>query len=148
MVSAQQLGAELRSFDGRRKTVQAMRRALTREVGPTRAAVKASALATLPGSNGLNVWVSKARVTVKISYASRSAGIRLTGSRKSRADKSDLTRIDAGAVRHPSWGRRGPGQWHTQAVTPGWWSDPMDAADGFRAAVDEEVDRALNEIRG
>jgi hypothetical protein len=74
--------------------------------------------------------------------------VRLQGSRKSARDKSDLRRIDAGRVRAPSWGRRGPGAWHVQAVTPGWWSTPLIADDTFRDAVDGEVDRALNELRG
>lgn len=147
-VTAEQLARELRAFDGRRQLVQAMRRGLNRAVKPVRASIRAHALSILPAGNGLAAWVAAARITVKISYASRSAGVRLTGSRKSLRDKSDLTRIDAGRVRAPSWGRRTPGNWHTQAVTPGWFTEPASADAGFRDTVDQEVDQALGVIRG
>jgi hypothetical protein len=146
-VTAEQLAAELRAFDGRRKIVQAARRGLTRAAKPTVAKVRAHALAILPSSGGLGAWVSNAKIGVKIGYTSRSAGIKLRGSRKSLRDKSDLNAIDGGTVRHPSWNRRGRGQWHDQAVTAGWWSDPLEDADDLVEAVDRQVDEILGEIR-
>lgn len=147
-VSAEQLAAELKAFDGRRALVQAMRRGLNRAVPPVRAAIQAHALEILPGRNGLAAWVAAARVTVRIGYAGRTAGVRLVGSRKSTRLKSDLTRIDAGRVRAPSWGRRTPGSWHSQAVTAGWFSTPAGDDQGFRDTVEVEVDQALEVIRG
>lgn len=146
-VSAEQLAAELRAFDGRRALVQAARRGITRALPAVRRAVKASAMETLPAGGGLNAWVAAARLAVKISYASRSAGIRLRGSRKSTADKSDLTGIDAGKVRAPSWGRRSSAAWHTVTVTPGWFTRPVSDDTGFRDHVDAVVDQTLEAIR-
>lgn len=146
-VSAEQLAAELRAFDGRRALVQAARRGITRALPGVRKAVKAHALEILPSGGGLAGWVAAARIGVKISYASRSAGIRLRGSRKSIADRSDLAGIDAGKVRAPSWGHRTAAAWHTVAVTPGWWSTPVAADEGFRDHVDQVVDETLEAIR-
>lgn len=147
-ITAQQLAAELRAFSGRRVIVQSMRRALTRAARPVTAEVRAHAEEILPHRGGLGAWVAAAKVNVRISYSARSAGIRLRGSRGSGKGKADLTGIDAGSVRHPSWGRRSAGSWHAQAVPAGWWSKPLEHQDGFREQVDAAVDSALNEIRG
>lgn len=146
-VTAEQLARELRAFDSRRQVVQGMRRGITRGIKPSIAAVKANALATLPQGGGLNRWVAAARIGVKISYAARSAGVKLRGARKSLTDKSDLAAIDRGRVRAPSWGHRTSASWHTVSVTPGWWSTPLESDTAIRDAVDAEVDRALDTIR-
>jgi hypothetical protein len=146
-VSAEQLAAELRAFDGRRQVVQAMRRGLTRSAAPAIERVRAHALAILPQTGGLAAWVAKARIGFRISYGARTAGVRLRGGRKSLTDRSDLQGIDAGKVRRPSWGRRHAGQWHTQSVAPGWWSTPLGDDEQFVDAVDAEVDRVLEQIR-
>jgi hypothetical protein len=146
-VSAEQFARELRAFDGRRAVVQAARRGITRALPGVRKAVKAHALEILPSSGGLGAWVAASRLGVKISYASRSAGIRLRGSRKSVADKSDLAGVDAGKVRAPTWGHRTKAAWHSQSVPAGWWSTPVAADEGFRDHVDQVVDEALDVIR-
>lgn len=146
-VTAGQLAAELRAFDGRRALVQAMRRGLTRAVPAVKAKVKAHAIDILPSAGGLGRWAAAARVNVKISYASRSAGVRLQGSRKSIGDKSDLRAADSGRIRAPSWGQRTAASWHTQAVAPGWWSTPLDESQDFRDLAEQEIDRALEVIR-
>lgn len=146
-MTAEQLAAELRKFDGRRALVQAARRGIVRALPGVRKRVKEHALEILPSSGKLGAWVAAARINVKISYGSRSAGIRLRGSRKSRADKSDLAGIDGGRVRAPSWGRRTAAAWHSQTVTPGWWSDPLAEDQGFRDHVDQVVDETLEVIR-
>ncbi len=146
-VTAQQLAAELRAFDGRRKVVQALRRGLVRATKPAVAAVRGYATEILPAGGGLGAWVAALRISPRISYGSRSAGVRLRGSRKSAKQRSDLVRIDAGRVRHPTWGRRANNAWHSQAVTPGFWSTPLEADAQWRDPVDAEVDKALDEIR-
>lgn len=147
-VSAEQFARELKAFDGRRTVVKAMRRALTRAAKPKVREVRAYAQEILPARGGLGTWVSRATISFQISYAGRSAGIRLRGRRKSMKDRTDLFAADAGTVRHPSWGRRFRGQWHAQSVTAGWWSTPMQDDTAIAAAVDAEVDRAFDEIRG
>jgi hypothetical protein len=146
-VTAEQLGRELRAFDGRRQVVQAMRRGITRGIKTPIAAVKAHAADILPSTGGLNRWVAAARIGVKISYGARSAGVKLRGGRKSLTDKSDLAAIDRGRVRAPSWGKRTQASWHTVLVTPGWWTTPLEADTAVRDAVEAEVDRALDTIR-
>jgi hypothetical protein len=146
-VTAEQLAAELRAFDGRRALVQAARRGITRALPGVRQRVKEHAVEILPSGGGLGAWVAAARLNVKISYGSRTAGIRLKGSRKSTGDKSDLAGIDAGKVRAPSWGRRNAGAWHSQTVTAGWWSTPVAEDQGFRDHVDQVVDDTLEVIR-
>jgi hypothetical protein len=146
-VSAEQLARELRAFDGRREIVKALRRALTRQARPAVKDVRAHALAILPSSGGLGAWVAAARIGVRISYAGRTAGVRVRGSRKSMNDKSDLARIDAGSVRAPTYGRRGRGDWHVQAVPAGWFTDPLSNNEQWRSGADAEIDKALDQIR-
>jgi hypothetical protein len=146
-VTAQQLAAELRAFDGRRAVVQAARRGIMRAVPSVRDRIRSFAVANLPSSGGLGRWVAAARVSVQIRYAGRSAGVRLRGARKSARNKSDLTGIDAGRVRAPSWGHRTAASWHSQTVTPGWFTQPAGEDRGFRDHVDAEIDLALDTIR-
>lgn len=141
--------AELRAFEGRREVVKAMRRRITRPVPAVRARIQAYAVAILPSSGGLGPWVAASRISASVRYASaRSAGVRLRGSRKSRAGKSDLTRIDAGQVRHPTWGRRSRNAWHTQSVAPGWFTTPATETPQWRDEIDSAVDEAFDKIRG
>lgn len=147
-VNMKQFVAELRAFDGRRDVVKAMRRRIRRPAPKVRQAIKRNALATLPGRGGLGVWAAASKTTVTIRYASaRSAGVRMKGSRKSNRDKSDLAGLDAGVVRAPSWGRRGAGQWHSQKVAPGWFTDPVVESDEWRAEIERAVDEAFDTIR-
>lgn len=147
-VTAQQLAAELRAFNGRRKLVQAMRRGIVRGVKPAVASVRGYAAEILPRRGGLGAWVAKARIAPRVGYSPSSAGVRLVGTRKSVKNKSDLRGIDAGRVRHPTWGRRAGNAWHSQPVAPGWWSDGLRQSEELWVGpVDAEVDRALDEIR-
>lgn len=146
-VSAQQFAAELRAFDGRRQVVKALRRALNRAARPAVKAARVYAVEILPHSGGLGAWVAAARIGWKIGYAGRTAGVRLRGGRKSMTDRSDLSGIDAGKVRAPTYGHRGRGAWHSQSVTAGWWTTPLTASPEWSQAAESEVDAALDEIR-
>jgi hypothetical protein len=146
-ISADQFARELRAFDGRRSVVKAMRRGLSTSARPVLRGVRAYAVAILPARGGLGPWVAAATMSWQIRYSARSAGIKLRGRRGSARGRSDLQRIDAGQVRHPSWGRRGRGQWKAQAVPPGWWSKPLEQDTVIEPAVSAAVDRALDEIR-
>lgn len=141
--------AELRAFDQRRVIVQRLRRQLAKPVPKVRAQIQQHAVSILPHRGGLGAWVADAVISATVRYTSgRSAGIRLKGSRKSAKNKSDLTRIDAGRVRAPSWGKRTKASWHTQSVPSGWFSDPVRESPEWRGAVEDAVDSALDEIRG
>lgn len=146
-VSAEQFAAELRAFDGRRQVVKALRRALGRAARPAVKATRAYATAVLPHSGGLGAWVADARIGWKIGYTGRTAGVRLRGGRRSLADRSDLKGIDAGKVRHPTYGNRGRGMWHGEAVTSGWWTTPLTETPEWSQQADSEVDKALDDIR-
>jgi hypothetical protein len=148
-MSMEQFAAELRAFDNRRVIVQRLRRQLSKPLPGVRSKIKASALSILPQRGGLSAWVAAAKVSATVRYTSgRSAGIRIKGSRKSEKNKTDLTKIDRGQVRAPSWGRRGRGDWHTQEVRSGWFTNPVVSSDEWRKAVDDAVDSATAEIRG
>jgi hypothetical protein len=143
----EQVVAELRGFRARKEVLTAMRRGIRTGVAPVRAAIRAEALATLPKRGGLNKWVAKTRINLNIRVGGTTARVRVIGGRRSKGGETDVNAIDRGRVRAPSWGRRGAGDWHTQTVDPGFFTETMDAADGFRADVDREVDRALDTIR-
>lgn len=144
--SIDDLVRDLRKFDNRREVVKALRKRIREPLPGVRRAIKARALATLPSRGGLNRWVARTRVAATVRLAGRSAGVKLKGSRKSTKGKADLNRLDAGVVRHPSWGRRGPGNWHTQAVTPGYFTKPATEVDQWRDACVEAVEDAVQTI--
>lgn len=148
MTTIDEFARELKAFDDRREVVKALRTSLRKPLPPVRKAIKGRALATLPRSGGLNAWVAATRVSAQLKTSGRAAGIRLRGSRKSGKGKADLARLDAGTTRHPSWGRRGPGQWHTQSVTPGFFTNPATEVEQWRTAALDALDTALRTIRG
>jgi hypothetical protein len=146
-VSFEEFARELRRFDDRRVVVRELGKELRGLLPPLRQAIRAHALEILPKEGGLNAWVAAARITLSIKISGRRAGVIVKGSRKSAKNKSDLDRIDRGRVRAPSWGRRFRGQWHTQAVTPGWFSEPAADENRLRDAAEQAIDRAFDEIR-
>lgn len=110
-----------------------------------RPAVRASALATLPAAGGLGAWVARVRVLVQVRRGAQTAGVTISAGRNSAGGRSDIRAIDAGGVRHQTFGHR---PWVTQSVPAGFFSQAIDetAVLAFRemtvAAVDESV-RAL-----
>jgi len=147
MGSIDDLVRDLRRFENRKTLLTHLRAEIRKPVPAVRKSIKARALAILPHRGGLNVWVSKVRITAVIKTAGRSAGVKLKGGRSSTGGKSDMRRIDGGRVRAPSWGRRGPGSWHNQSVPSGFFTEPASEAREWRAAAVTAVDRALDTIR-
>jgi len=137
---------ELKAFDARRTVVQAMRRRLRAGLKPQAEATRAAYRAELPRRGGLNEWAARASITPKISYTGRAAGIRVRGSRRSTKSKADLRALDAGRVRHPSWGRRAAGQWHLQSVPAQVFTRSVDV-DAWLPLLDDVLDDALEVIR-
>jgi hypothetical protein len=132
---------DLRRFPA--EVTKALRKELREPVPAVRKNIKARALATLPSGGGLNVWVSKTRITATVKIRGRGAAIRLKGGRNSLGSRSDIRAIDRGRVRHPSWGRRGRGQWHTQTVASAFFTEPVtEARDEWRKAAETAVERA------
>jgi hypothetical protein len=148
MGSIPDLVRDLRGFTGRRVLVRELRAEIRKPVDPIRLRIRAAALALLPHRGGLGVWVASSRITAQIRLSGRSAGVTLKGGRNSARGRSDIRAIDAGRVRAPSWGRRGPGAWHTQSVVPDFFSGPAGYdAGGWARAIDIAVDHALDTIR-
>jgi hypothetical protein len=72
----------------------------------------------------------------------RRAGVRV----EARSRQSRLGALNAGRLRHPLFGNRD--HWFTQAVRPGFFTDPLRAAvPAVKAAVERAVQEALDQIR-
>jgi hypothetical protein len=145
--SFEQLVRELRSFDGRREIVKAMRKGVRKPLPAVRKAIKAAAVGTLPHRGGLGLWVASSRVTATVQVSGRKAGVKLKGGRNSARKRSDIAAIDRGTVRAPAWGRRTAASWHTQAVAPGFFTKTAADSKEWAAAVDAEVNRSLDQLR-
>lgn len=146
-ISVTELIAELRGFDGRREVVKAIGRGVRAGVPAVRTAIRQRALDTLPHGGGLGAWVAKTRITVVVKLSGRAGGIKLKGGRNSLGSRSDINAIDRGRVRAPAWGRRFKGQWHTQSVAPGFFTEPAAAAKDWHDGVEQAVDAALETLR-
>jgi hypothetical protein len=145
-ISVDQLVAELRGFDGRREVVKAIGRGIRKGVPPVARAIRERALATLPHRGGLGAWVAASKVTARISLSGRRGSVKLKAGRNSSGGRSDIRAIDDGRVRAPAWGRRGA-SWHTQSVTPGFFTQTAAASKDWYDGVDQAVDEALNTLR-
>lgn len=143
---------ELHAFDDRREVVKALKKQVRQPLPLVRKEIRANARAWMPHRGGLDRWVASISILATFKFTGRQAGISVKGGRNSKGGRSDIKRIDAGRVRAPSWGRRGAGQWHTQSVTPGFFTDVFEpggeAIDAFEQAVSDAVDDALSTIRG
>lgn len=111
--------------------------AIAKSMKPLRQELPRSALAKLPRRGGLAARVAGSKIRTTRRNTGRSVGLRL------RADNPDnIRRIDKGEVRHPVFGRRG-GPWVTQPVTPGWFTEPTQAA---APAIRQKVTAAMQDV--
>ena len=142
------VAAQLKAFDDRRELVKAMRGAIREPVPQIRKAVKDRAVESLPHRGGLGRWVASSRLSAAVQVNSRRVRMRIRAGRNSAGSRSDISAIDRGRVRAPSWGHKGIGAWHTQAVPSGFFTKPAeDAAGRVFEAIDGAVDLALDELR-
>lgn len=144
--SIDKLVNDLRSFDRKREVVKALGKEIRKPLPGVRKSIKARALEILPRAGGLNKWVASTRVGVKVRTSGRSAGVQLKGGRNSAQKRSDVRAIDRGRVRAPSWGKRTAASWHTQSVTPGFFTDTAGDATEWRDACVQAVDNAIATI--
>lgn len=143
--------ADLKGVSDRKDILKEVRRTIRGPLPNTRKNVKAAAVRTLPTRNGLGKWVAGTRLSAKIKLTASAVSVNIRGGRNSAGSKkrSDINAIDRGRVRHPSWGRRGPGQWHTQTVVPGFFTktveeqrpEYVEAVDKGAAIVVERLNR-------
>lgn len=144
--SIEQLARDLRAFDGRKEVVKQLKGEIRKPLPEVRKAIRRRALDTLPKRGGLNRWVARTRVLGQVRVTGRGVEIKLVGRRKSQAGTSDLKRLDRGRIRHPTFGQRGKGMWHTQAVRPGYFTDPAAEIDQWREAVERACAEAVKTI--
>lgn len=147
-ISIDELVRELKAFRESKAVINAAARGIRKAVVPARRAVRKSAKTTLPKGGGLNLWVSKAAIRASVRLSGRKAAIKITDGRNSTTGRSDITAIDRGKVRAPSWGHRTKASWHTVAVTPGFFTKTLDELPDWRENIEAEVDKALDTIRG
>lgn len=138
---------ELRSFRDRKVVLKELRAGIRKPLPAVRKSIRARATETLPSRGGLNKWAASIRINLAIKTSSRAASITIKGGRNSTGGRSDMNALDRGRVRHPSWGRRSRGSWHTQSVPPGFFTKPVEEATEWRAEIDKALDRATEQIR-
>ncbi|WP_328850257.1 hypothetical protein OG994_16625 [Micromonospora globbae] len=139
---------DLNNFNRRGEVVKQLRTEFRKPVPAVRKAIRKRALTDLPARGGLNRWTAKTRITAKVQISRRTVRVTLRGGRNSASGKrSDIRRLDQGRVRHPSWGRRGAGQWHTQAVRAGFFTGPATEIDQWRDACVRAANNAFDTIR-
>lgn len=139
--------ADLKYFEARKEILKEFRKEVRKPVPAVRDAIRKRARSTLPHSGGLGDWVARLRINVKIKLSGRRAGITLIGGKNSAGGRSDMNAIDRGRVRAPTFGHRGKGQWHTQAVESGFFTRPTEETGLWKEAAEMAVDRALEVIR-
>lgn len=131
-----------------RKIVNEMAKEIRRAVPPIRRAIRANAIETLPHRGGLNVWVSRGRVTANVRRAANNAGITIFDGRNSAGKRSDFVGLNDGTIRHPLFGNRE--HWYPQQVRANFFTDAIteEGVRAFREAVVVAVDRAAAEVLG
>lgn len=128
---------------GSRGLLNRTRATIRVEAQPLVAAAKQEALARLPKSGGLNRQVASQRWTVSVLTGARTAGVRL------RTKAPDTDQSDEGFVRHPTFGRRGAGDWRRQDIpqAKGWASDTVQKyGPALAASMVRQLDAAAAEI--
>lgn len=144
--SLKRLIRDLKGFEDKKVVLAALRKELRRPLPNVRRAIRGRALATLPASGGFAAWVAALRITARIRTSGRSAGITLVGGRNSTGARSDVAAIDRGRLRAPSWGRRAKGDWHTQTVTPEFFTGPAGEIDQWQQAAIAAIDQAADQL--
>jgi hypothetical protein len=145
--SLEQFGRELRGFRDRKVILRELRVGIRKPLPAVRKRIKERAVSTLPSGGGLGKWAASTRVSLTTRFTGRKAGVTVKGGRNSSGGRSDLRALDRGRVRHPSWGKRGQGEWHTQTVPSGFFTDPVAEATEWREEIVNAVDRATEQIR-
>lgn len=122
-----------------------LNKAVNKSTRPVAREVRKEARATLPSSGGLNVYVATMSIRTKRYTSAARAGVEITGSKRKGRGKVDVRRINAGTLRHPTYGHN---PWTAQHVPPGFWDRPIRkvgprAVNDIRAAMQVTA----NEIR-
>jgi hypothetical protein len=99
--------------------------------------IRAEARSSLPQRGGLAGYVASSGIRV----STTAGGVTVVGKRSKGGGLSDLEAINAGTVRHPTYGRR---PWAAQGVRAGFWDRPVERNE---PAVVREMNGVIDEIR-
>jgi len=113
-----------------------LNKALSRAAKPLKKSARQGALQILPYRGGLAERVAGSRFTSRVTKRGKGAGLTIVGT-----GQDNLTRMDAGTVRHPVFGNRN--RWVTERINPGWFTKPL-TLDAPKVAV--ELDAAIDTV--
>jgi len=147
-------GAQLRTLAAELKTAERTlwlrtARSLRAVAKPAADAVQAEERRVLPKRGGLNEWVASAKVGVRISTTSRSAGVTLRQGRTSGGglSRSNLAALNnQGKIRHPVYAdpekTRREWHWVDQSAPANFWEHALEgmapeAMVAMKAVLDE-----------
>lgn len=147
MATVQQLARALSTYADRGQVIRDLAADLDRVIPAVEEGIRARAVEILPGRGGLGKWVAKLRLRSSVRVSARRARVTIVGHRRSLAGTADIGAIDRGRVRHPSWGRRGPNDWHVQLVTAGFMSKSREAEVWGRVAQ-SALNRSFRRVVG
>jgi len=123
---------DLRKSSDRKIGVKAFRKRMRQPLPELRRGVRASAVSTLPRTGGLGAWMARARLGATIRVKMTTVFMQVTAGRNSGSGKRTQTKmVDRGRVRAPTWGHP---VWHTQRVTPEFFSRPVSGYDWLAVA--------------
>jgi hypothetical protein len=147
LATVQQLARALSGYADRGQIIRDLAHDLERVIPAVEEGIRDRAVDVLPGAGGLGKWVAKLRLRSSIRLGARRARVTIVGHRRSLGGTADLGAIDRGRVRHPSWGRRGPNDWHVQLVSPGFMSK-SEEAQVWSATAQASVTRSFRRVTG
>jgi hypothetical protein len=134
------LGAEFKKA-GAGDLRKEMLRDFRAESAPLISDIRASASDILPRRGGLGARVAKSKIRAANRLSGSSVGMRITGT-----NRYSLKQIDAGTVRHLTFGHK---PWKDQAVRPGWFDKPFKhGVDDLRRRVIATMDRFAAKLGG
>ncbi len=150
------LGRHVRAVGEDRTIFKHLTKRVRPMAAPVRAALRASALATLPSRGGLASLVAREPITVSVRRGTATAGVSIREGRHRR----DVRSMDYGILRHPVYAKQGQRRrdstktgekgwaWVQQSVPQGHWSNVIygPVTDEFEDHVLEAVDDAIAEV--
>jgi hypothetical protein len=145
MPTVQELARRVRGIADRGRVVRLVAEELDAVIPSVEDGIRHRAVSVLPAAGGLGAWVAALQIRSSVRLFGRRVRATLVGYRRSIGGASDINAIDRGRVRHPSWGRRGPGDWHVQRVPPGFFSKAEEASVWLEAA-ERGLTRAWDEV--
>lgn len=140
-VTLDELSRRLREGADGKELKSALRRELRKPLPSLRVAVRANARGMLPRRGGLGAYVAKSRIGMQIRHRkSRGAVVSVSAGRNAASGaRTETDRIDAGQLRHPTFGRA---PWHPQTVPAGFFARAVDAAP-WPQIIDEAAAEAM-----